>query len=88
VVALTTTDADNSGHTNGAEVGDDMSWLDPHLDRCRSEHLSPANDDAALPAHINLPALHIEMVRAVNFQDNAPSITEFPLSVEVAQPPV
>ena len=86
MAALATPSADNSRDTDGAEVGDDKSWLHPHLDRRRPEHVSTADDDSALPAHVDLPALNIEVVRAVNLEYNCPYITELPLGVEIAQP--
>jgi hypothetical protein len=86
VVALATSGADNSRDTDGAEVRDYKSWLHPYLDRCRPEHVSTADDEAALPAHVDLPALNVEVVRAVNLEYNRPHITELPLGVDVAQP--
>ena len=86
MAALTTTDADNSWYTDREQVCDDKSRFGTQLNGCRSEHLSAANDKAALPAHVDLPAPYIEMVRAINLQYHTPPIIERPLSVEVAQP--
>jgi hypothetical protein len=88
VVALATSRADNSRDTDGAEVRDYKSWLHPHLDRCRPEHVSTADDEPALPAHVDLPALNVEVVRAVNLEYNCPHIADLPLGVDVAQPAV
>jgi hypothetical protein len=88
VVAPTTADADNSWNTDGAQVGDDQSRLHPQLDRCCSEHLSTANNEATLPPHVDLPALYIEVVRPIDLQHHTPSITELPLGIEIAQPSV
>lgn len=67
MVALATTDADYSRNTDRAEVGDDKSRLHAHFYRGCSEHVGTANDKAAFPTHIDLPALYIEVVRTVNF---------------------
>jgi hypothetical protein len=86
VAALATTDADNSWYSNRKQVRDHWSRLCPQLYGCGSKHLRAANDKATRTTHVALPALYIEMVRAINLQDHTPPIIERPLCVEIAQP--
>jgi hypothetical protein len=85
VVAVATTDADDSGYADGQQIGNDECRLDTHFDGGRPEHLGAMNDKATLSTHVGLPALYVKMVGTVDFQYHPTTIVQFPLSVEVAK---
>jgi hypothetical protein len=70
------------------KVGDDESRLHPYLNRGCTEYMSAAHDKATLSTHVDLPALHVEVMSAVHLQDHTPPILQPPFSVEITHPTV
>ena len=56
----------------------------PNLDRCRAQYIGPANDDCSLATHVGLPALNIEVVRAVDLEYNPTAVRELPFGIQIA----